>query len=310
MSAPDGPSAGVPSQAASTPPRDAREMLDRGRAFLRRQGLEEARLEAELLVAHALGLQRLELFLRLDQPVQPDEVVRGRELLVRRAKGEPTAYLLGEREFYGRGFRVNPAVLIPRPETELLVDRAREWAADRLFPAGGPRVFDLGTGSGCLAVTLALELPGASVEASDVSAEALEVARENAARLGADVLFHQADGEAPLLERRGPKGFDLVVSNPPYVAPDAELAREVRDHEPHLALFAPAEDLDHWALRLLRVAPTVLSPGGVLLVELGFDQAERLRKRLDDGGFAGLDEVLFHRDLGGHSRVLEARLAE
>lgn len=297
-------------QAASTPPRDAREMLDRGRAFLERQGLDEARLEAELIVAHALGLERLELFLRLDQPVQPDEVVRGRELLVRRAKGEPTAYLLGEREFYGRGFKVAPAVLIPRPETELLVDRARECVADRLYPAGGPRVFDLGTGSGCLAVTLALELPGAAVEASDVSAEALAIAAENASRLGADVLFHQADGEEPLVERRGPKGFDLIVSNPPYVAPDAELAREVREHEPHLALFAPADDLDHWALRLLRVGPGLLAPGGVLLIELGFDQAERLRAALDGGLASAFGEVLFHRDLGGHERMLEARLAD
>lgn len=285
-------------------------MLDRGRAFLERQGLEEARLEAELLVAHALGLERLQLFLQLDQPVQPEEVGRGRELLVRRAQGVPTAYLLGEREFYGRGFKVTPAVLIPRPETELLVDRARESVADCLYPAGGPRVFDLGTGSGCLAVTLALELPGSVVEASDISPEALAIAGENAARLGADVLFHEADGEGALAERRGPKGFDLVVSNPPYVAPDAELAREVRDHEPHLALFAPADDLDHWALRLLRGAPEWLAPGGVLLIELGFDQADRLRTALDGGLASAYDEVLFHRDLGGHERMLEARLAD
>lgn len=285
-------------------------MLDRGRSFLERQGLEEARLEAELLVAHALGLGRLELFLRLDQPVEECEVVRGRELLVRRAKGEPTAYLLGEREFYGRGFRVTPTVLIPRPDTELLVDRARDVCADRLFPGGGPRVFDLGTGSGCLAVTLALELSGAEVEASDISPGALELAAENAARLGADVLFHLGDGEAPLLERRGPKGFDLVVSNPPYVAPDADLGVEVRDHEPHLALFAPPNDLDHWALRLLRRAPEFLAPGGGLLVELGFDQADRLRPMLEAGLAEPFTAVDFHRDLGGHDRVLEARLAD
>ncbi|QDU67952.1 peptide chain release factor N(5)-glutamine methyltransferase [Engelhardtia mirabilis] len=276
-------------------------MLARGREFLQRKGLEEFRLDAELLVSHALGLGRLDLFLQLDRPVVETEVVAARELLVRRAKGEPVAYLIGEREFYGRGFEVGPGVLIPRPETELIVDLARDWAKQTLFPSGGARVLDVGTGSGCLAVTLALELPGSTVDAIDVSEPALNRALANAARLGADVSFHRGDGLGPW--RSETARFDLIVSNPPYIDPGhaGDLAREVRDHEPVEALFAPAGDPDHWALRLMDQGLALLRPGGVLLIELGYDQAPRLRERMAERGVEGK----FHKDLGGHERVLE-----
>jgi len=270
-------------------------MLGRGREFLERRGLAEARLEAELLVAHALGLDRLHLFLQLERPVVAAEVERARTLLVRRGRGEPTAYLVGEREFYGRPFAVRPGVLIPRPETELLVDLARE----RLAGARAPRVLDVGTGSGCIAITLALELDAPEVVAVERSAAALALARENAERLGARVRFEQGDAFAPL---GGQERFDLVVSNPPYVDPAAAdgLAPEVREHEPLEALFAPPGDPDHWARRLAREAPARLTPGGTLLVELGFDQAARLSA--EDGPFAA---ARFHADLAGVRRVLE-----
>jgi release factor glutamine methyltransferase len=275
-------------------------MLDRGRAFLERQGLEEWRLEAELLVAHALGLSRLELFLQLDRPVEAGEVDRARELLVRRARRVPVAYLTGEREFYGRGFHVEPGVLVPRPETELLVDLVRERAHGVLYPAGGPRVLDVGTGSGCLAVTFALELEGSCVDAVDISPRAIAIAIDNAARLSADVTFHESDGVE--LWRETPERFDFVVSNPPYVDPAEReaLPADVRDHEPSEALFAPAGDPDHWAERLVREAVPLLRPGGALLVELGFDQAARLRAR-----FPAALGARFHADLAGHERVLE-----
>src|SRR5688572_6805925 len=228
-----------PSVASEGEPRTVREMLARGRDFLAKKGVEEARREAEWLVAHALGQSRLELFLALDRPLQRAEVQAARELFVRRGRREPTAYVTGKREFYGREFRVGPGVLVPRPETELLVDRARVRLAGR----SQARVVDVGTGSGCLAVTLALECPGVEVVAIDASARALEYARENAARLGAAVEFLLGDGLDPFAG-----SFDLLVSNPPYVDPSQRdtLAPEVREHEPAEALFAPAGDPDHW----------------------------------------------------------------
>jgi release factor glutamine methyltransferase len=264
------------------------------RDFLLRKGVEEARLEADLLVAHALATNRLGLLLRLDQPVQPAEIDRARDLLVRRGRREPVAYITGVREFYGRPFRVGPGALIPRPETELIVDLARE----RMQGRAAPRVLDIGTGSGCLAVTLALELTGAEVVAAERSPAALEWARENVAALAARVELCQGDGLAVARERAP---FDLVVCNPPYVDPRvaAELEPEVRDYEPPEALFAPEGDPDHWLRALLAAAPTLLAPGGVLLVELGHDQAPR-RASLARGA-----EARLHADLAGVERVLE-----
>ena len=276
------------------PPQTAREMLARGRAFLEQKGDADARLHAELLVAHALGLDRLHLFLELERPVDGGEVQRARELLVRRARGEPTAYLTGAREFYGREFRVGPGVLVPRPETELLVDVAREVAAGRRALG----VAELGTGSGCIAVTLALELDAANVCASDLCGEALAFARDNAQRLGADVTFLEGDGLAPF-EELGP--FDLFLSNPPYVDPaDTALDPDVRTHEPALALFSPVGDPDHWVVRLLAQALPLLAPTGTLLVELGHDQAPRIRALLAERDLA----FRFHADLQGIERVL------
>jgi release factor glutamine methyltransferase len=271
-------------------PRTAGEMVRMARDFLERKQVESARLEAELLVAHALGLDRLRLFLQLDRPVTGTEVDRARDLLVRRGRREPTAYIVGSREFYGRPFKVGPGVLIPRPETEHLVDRAREIAPRRIA--------DLGTGSGCIAVTLALEIEGAEVTAIERSAEALAFARENADALGAKVGFVEGD----LLEvlGRGADRFDLLVCNPPYVDPRERptLAPEVAEHEPAAALFAPDGDTDFWARTLVERAPGWLAPQGVLLVELGLGQADRLRT----------GAAKFHRDLAGIDRVLELRV--
>jgi release factor glutamine methyltransferase len=263
---------------SSPAPRDAREMLQRSREFLARKGIEEARLEAELLVAHALGLERLALFMQLDRPVTASEVERARELLVRRGRREPLAYIVGRREFYGRAFSVGPGVLIPRPETELIVDRAREILGARAASAAA-FIADVGTGSGCLAITLALEIPGAAVLAVDISREALERARANAALLGATIDARHGDGLAVLADAARAHGrtFDLIVCNPPYVTREecATLAPEVRDHEPELALFAPDGDADHWLRRLLAETPPVLAADGTLLVELGAGQGPR-----------------------------------
>jgi len=302
---------GAPAEAGVLPPRSAREALDRGRIFLESKGVEEFRLDAELLVAHALRLDRLGLFLQLERPIAEAEITEARELLVRRGKGEPVAYLTGEREFFGRPFKVGAGCLIPRPESEHLIDEARRWwlertgrsaaqrdellEANRLRAmqgdesaheaapeeeqptrAAGPTVLDIGTGSGCLAVTLALELEGASVRAVDRSNAALKWARINAEELGAGVELHELDA-LEYLSKQPPSSLDLVVSNPPYVdtADSASLAREVRDFEPAEALFAPAGDVDFWIRELLQRVPALLRPGGLLLIELGADQGER-----------------------------------
>jgi release factor glutamine methyltransferase len=275
-------------------PRTVRELLARGAEFLGKKGVEAPRREAEWLLAHALGVARLEVFLALDRPLEREEVEAARALFVRRGQREPTAYVTGKREFYGREFRVGPGVLVPRPESELLVDLARA----RLEGRAGGSVVDVGTGSGCLAITLALERPGLRVVAIDSSARALEYARANAARLGAAVEFHLGDALAPLCEP-----FDLLVSNPPYVDPDsrAELAPEVREHEPPEALFAPPREPDHWARRLVREGCQRAAKGARLLIELGHDQAARRQAwpELD-----GLRHTTW-RDLERVERVLE-----
>jgi release factor glutamine methyltransferase len=272
-----------------------RELLERTRHFLAERGVDSARLESELLAAEALGVERLRIFLELDRPLAEAEVARARELVRRRGRGEPCAYVIGRKEFYGRPFEVGPGVLVPRPETELLVDLARERLASRERPA----ILDVGTGSGCIAITLALELEGARITASDVSERALEYASRNAARHGVELELLRGDGLAPVGER----SFDAIVSNPPYVDPAerASLPRDVREFEPPEALFAPAGERDHWALRLAREAPARLLAGGVCLVELGHDQAEALRPAL------AAREIPFriHRDHGGIERVLE-----
>ncbi len=304
-------------------PRTASEVLARGREWLAARGFDEARLEVELLVAHALGLTRLGLFLELERPVDAEEVALARELLVRRARHEPVAYLVGQREFYGRPFQVTPAVLIPRPETELIVDRARELCGARRAdsavepepdpagpdPGASPRAWriaDLGTGSGCLAVTLALEIAGARVCASDTSEAALAVARQNAATLGAEVVFVAGDGPEALAEHAP---FDVLVANPPYVDPAVRdtLAPEVREHEPALALFAPPGDPDHWIRRILDAGLPLLAPGGTALIELGADQAERALSLARERGLAArvLDDLaglprIFEVVVGGH----------
>jgi release factor glutamine methyltransferase len=280
-------------------------MVRMAREFLERKGVEAARLEAELLVAHALGLDRLRLFLSLDRPVSGAEIDRARDALVRRGRREPAAYILGAREFYGRRFLVGPGVLVPRPETEGLVDRARELAAERA--PTGRRIADVGTGSGCLAVTIALEIEGARVLAVDVSAPAIACARSNADALGvtaSQVEIVEGDGLSVLDRAAAEERFDLVVSNPPYVGVDerATLAPEVVEHEPSIALFAPEGDPDFWVRSLLDRARTVLAPGGTLLVELGHRQAPAALALARERGL----QARTHRDLSGIERVLES----
>jgi release factor glutamine methyltransferase len=253
-------------------------------------------LDARALLSHVTGLRRESLIATPERPVSTEEIARFDTLAARRRDGEPLAYLLGTREFYGRPFRVTSAVLVPRPETELLVDLALA-ALDALAPRAAPRVLDLGTGSGCIAISVALARPSARVEAVDASVDALAIAQSNADALGARVAFATSDWFAAV---RGP--FDLLLANPPYIAADdphlAALA-----HEPRGALTDGADGLD--CLRVIaRDAPRHLAAGGTLMVEHGHDQAATVRALFEA---AGMQDVRSERDAAGIERVCVGR---
>jgi release factor glutamine methyltransferase len=270
--------------------------LEAAIARLAAAGVPEPRADAEVLVAHALGTTRTGLVVAARRPLPPRAAVVLEELLARRAAREPLSYVVGGREFWSLTLSVDRRVLVPRPETELVVETAL-----RLAP-GAQRILDVGTGSGAVAVALARELPAARVWASDVDGAALAVARDNLARLAPGVALVRGDLVAPF----GDCAFDLVVSNPPYVA-DAELAGlepEVRDHEPRVALAAGTDGLAALG-RLIAEAPRVLAAGGWLVLEMGAGQAAAVRSIVEETGrYAGVEEV---RDHAGIARVLAAR---
>jgi release factor glutamine methyltransferase len=239
---------------------------------------DRARPDAETLLLRVLGKSRSWLLAHSEEQLPNAEASRYDELLERRYRGEPIQYITGEAEFYGLPFHVTPDVLIPRPETEHLVEKAIELAAR--LPA--PRIVDVGTGSGCVAVALAHRLPQAQITAIDLSAPALAIARQNAERNGVAIRFLHGDLLAPVAGQQ----FEIVVSNPPYVplADRATLAVEVRDHEPALALFAGPDGLDV-CRRLIPAAFAALIPGGFLLLEIGHGQSEAIAALLAASGF-------------------------
>jgi release factor glutamine methyltransferase len=269
---------------------------------LSRRGVTaSARLDAELLLSHATGLDRVRLIVDSARPLAPDELTRFRELHARRRRSEPVAYILGEREFYGLRFSVNQHVLIPRPDTEILVNVA--LARTRRLHLFG-RALDVCTGSGCVAIAFAKERPTWFVTGSDISEPALEVARKNALDLGAiwNIDFRQSDLFAAIANE--PR-FDLITANVPYIADDEVLALmpDIKNHEPHLALCGGADGLAILR-RLVKAAPGWLAPDGVLALEVGAEQAERVAKGLGAYGFA---EVQCERDYAGIERVVSGR---
>ena len=247
--------------------------------------------EARLLMQHILGVSRVALMAHPELPMTDSKIADFQALLARRRAGEPVAYLLGEREFYGRSFQVGPDVLIPRPETELLVELALERAGN------GSRILDLGTGSGAVAVTLALESPGSEVTATDLSPGALAIAGANAETLGAKLNFLEGSWFEPLPADRS---FDLIVSNPPYVAPgDPHLSQGDLRFEPSSALVGKADGLGDIRL-IVSGAANHLAPGGWLLFEHGYDQGPACRNMLSVAGFT---QVQSWCDLAGIERV-------
>ena len=249
--------------------------------------------EARSLLAFVLDVPRESLLAQPLRGIEATAASRFRELCARRLAGEPMAYLLGQREFYGRCFRVDRAVLIPRPETECLID----LALDVLSGLDGPTVVDLGTGSGCIAITLALERPDAVLWATDLSEQALELARANAGELGAAVTFLGADWYGTALGR-----FDLIVSNPPYIATDDPHLTALR-HEPRRALTDDQDGLS--CLRsIIGQAVNHLTERGALLVEHGYDQGEAVRELMQQ---SGLRSIQTRTDLAGLERACLGR---
>ena len=277
---------------------EVRALLDEGAAHLRRIAGDDARREAEVLLADALGRNRAWLAAHADDPIFDCEATDRYEAhLVRRAHGEPVAYLLGRQEFWSLTLEVDASVLVPRPDTELVVERAlAHLAADR-----DTTMLDLATGSGAIALAVASERPRCAVTATDLSTDALAIAASNALRLGiGHVEFLAGDWYAPVAGRR----YDLITANPPYIAlDDPRVAPEVRRHEPQQALYAGPTGFEALE-RVVAGAPSHLHPGGWLVVEHGDRQGEQVRALLSAAGF---ESIATHRDLGGRERCSEGR---
>jgi release factor glutamine methyltransferase len=312
---------------------DIRAALKEGMAQLRAAQIPSYTLAAELLLMHALERDRAWMYGHPEESLDPAAAEKFRALIARRAAGEPVQYLTGKQEFWGLEFEVTPAVLIPRPETEHVVEVALARLGERgikiHMDTGAPRetlrVADVGTGSGCLAVALAWELPHAEVVATDISEPALEIARRNAARHGVAERVHFLQRDLLTgLAQTDPSGvvarhamaastqnrplFDLIVSNPPYIARNEaeQLQREVRDHEPHAALFGGPTGTEMYQ-RLIDQARDQLRDRGILVLELGHDSAERVRGIFD--AQPAWTKVAITMDLAGIPRVLAAERA-
>lgn len=271
-------------------------------AHLGAHGSETPRLDSEILLAHARGCERIELYTRFNEPLSEDERGTMRDLVRRRARSEPVAYLVGHREFFSLDFRVTPDVLIPRPQTEVLVAELLDLAR----ASREPKILDVGTGSGCIAIAAAVQCKQAVVTGTDISAEAIAVARENAERhrVAERVQFQLGDLFEPVAEQQG---FDMIASNPPYVGEDEieTLQPDVRLHEPHLALVAGQGGLAVLR-RIVDDAPRHLVPGGRLLLEISPEQADNVQAVLHSHG--AYSDIKVINDLAGRARVISARV--
>jgi len=269
----------------------------------KKEGLATPRLDAEVLLAEALATDRVGLYTHFDQPLRPDELARFKELIRRRLRREPVAYIIGKREFWSLPFRVTPDVLIPRPETETLVAEALKM----LTPAErkDSRILEIGTGSGAISIALARELPAAKVVATDLSPKALAIAEENALRSGVRERIQFLPGNLFDPVEKG-EAFDLIVTNPPYI-PRGEfpaLLPEIRDYEPKVALDGGKDGLDFFR-RVLPAAGEHLRPGGWFLAEMGAGQDPQILKIAAKS--PDLDSFSFAKDLSGINRVFKAR---
>jgi len=280
-------------------------LLSRTSEYFASRDIEHPRADAEILLAHSLGLRRIDLYVQYDKPLTREELAGFREMVRRRARREPVAYITGEKEFWSLALKVTPAVLIPRPETECLVEAALAFLSEDEGPHDR-RILDLGTGSGAIILALAAEKPHNTFIAVDQSALAIDIARQNAERHGmADrIRFLNGDWFDPVeLEEAA---FDLIVSNPPYIRQNdlENLQPEIRKFEPVSALDGGPEGID-CLTRIVLTAPRYLRPAGCLLLEMGFDQKSLLEAVVRKAGC--YEEMAFLKDYGGHDRVLQLR---
>ncbi|MGE5576345.1 MAG: peptide chain release factor N(5)-glutamine methyltransferase [Syntrophothermus sp.] len=291
-----------------TPPLNVIQVLQRTTEYFAQKGIPNPRLDAEVLLAHLLGVERIRLYVEHDRPLMPDELAGYRELVARRARRAPVAYLTGRKEFMGLDLAVDSGVLIPRPETELLVERALAWCRAEMEQSRSVvHLADIGTGSGAIAVALAKNLPKSAAYATDISAAALAVAAANAEKhgVGSRIKFFEGDLAGPLYEEGLAGRLDLLASNPPYVPrrTAGELPPEVVRYEPEVALFGGEDGLKFYE-PLVGQAGELLRGGGLLIMEIGHDQAATVTEFIAREGNFGDPTVI--KDYAGHDRVVFA----
>jgi len=274
-------------------------------SYFTQKGVDSPRLGAEMLLSGVLGLKRIELYTQFDKVVDQHQLDRLRDLVKRAASGEPLAYLIGKTEFYSLEIEITPACMIPRPETELLVERAVEFIRARQGPA---LVCDLCTGSGCVAVAMAKNCPDAKLIATDISDAALQVAAANIEkhRLKDRVTLLCGDLFEPILPYLDTMKFDLVVCNPPYVSEleFAALEKNVRDYEPKIALLGGADGLDVYH-RVVDKVDALLKPDGALMLEIGYAQGPAVRQLIEQSG--AFDQITIEKDFQNNDRVVTAK---
>lgn len=282
-----------------------KEVLDRTIQFFKDKKFEQARLEAEWLIAGCLGLDRVQLYMKYEQPLKETEIVKLREFVKRRSSGEPLAYITGTKGFYKLDFKINQDVLIPRPETETLVEYAIDWARKYLKEKTEIKILDIGSGSGCIGLTMAKELPNVKVQLIDISEKALAVAMENAQKLKLEEKCIFTIGDAEKMAMEVEEGFDLILSNPPYISPDdLEVEENVKRFEPHQALFASngTDLLKSWSSKYV----SKLSKPGLMMLEMGYRQGAEMKKYLED--LKKFDQVQIIKDLSGNDRVIQGSI--
>jgi len=269
------------------------DILNLSAEHLRKKDVDEPRLSAELIISHSLGIKRLDIYLQFDRVLNEDQLVKIREMLSRRSAHEPLQYIFGETEFYGLRFKTVSGVLIPRPDTEILVGKITENIGDKKI-----NILEIGTGSGCIAVSVAHSCGNAKIKATDISETALKSALENAEKNNVieNIEFIKHDIFTDKINRK----FDLIVSNPPYIRKEiiSTLNRQVREYEPINALSDNNDGLTFYR-RINELLPEILNKRGLLFLEIGYDQKEEVTRIYEKS----LENISITRDLGGNPRV-------